>query len=603
MGGGRIHILSDEVISQIAAGEVVERPASVLKELLENAIDAGARHVEVQVAAGGRKAIVVTDDGCGMDRDDALLAIERHATSKIRSAADIERVATLGFRGEALAAIAAVSRLTLTTRPAEAIAGTRLVVAGGKILEVSEVGCPVGTSVEVRHLFFNVPARRKFLRTEATELAHVRQTFLTYALAQPGLALRLVVDGTEVWRMPAPATLEERVRLLLGEDLTESLRPVQHERAGLRVTGLAGTPHVSRADRAGQYVFVNGRPASAPILAHALREAYQGVLPSGRHAILFLFLEMDPAQVDVNVHPTKREVRFRRPGEVRDAVIEAVRSALTAPGGMRAAAPAAWGRPAGAEVGRVEITDIPPPRTFQYPRLPLAPEPSGGAAPVLPESGATAPPERGPKEPPGERPWVWCRVVGQVGGLYVVLETEDGMVLMDPHAAHERVLFERLTQEVLRGRAASQRLLVPETVRLSPTDALRVREHLAVLQEMGFGVSDFGGDTFLVDGLPACLGEVTAAAVLRNVAAELAEEGSGTDRKSRRESAAWAREQVARAACRAAVKARTRLTLGEIEQLVVDLARAAMPYTCPHGRPTLIFMGFDELDRKFGRTS
>ncbi|MBN1268957.1 MAG: DNA mismatch repair endonuclease MutL [Kiritimatiellae bacterium] len=584
-----IRLLSDAVANKIAAGEVVDRPASVVKELLENAMDAGAERVDIEIAAGGRKAIIVSDDGCGMGRDDALLSIERHATSKIRDVDDIERVSTLGFRGEALAAVAAVSRFTLTTRPADAIAGTEIVVSGGKILEVNETGCPPGTTLAVRNLFFNVPARRKFLRSEQTELSHVRQAFITYALAGPAIGLRLVVDGAEAWRLPARSTLEERLRALFDADFVKALRPVSFERAGVTVSGFVGTPHVSRADRTGQYVFVNRRPASAPVLGHALREAYQALLPGGRHAALFLFIEMDPAQVDVNVHPTKREVRFRRPGDVRDAVIEAVRGALAGTPLSQAAAARDLGVPAGPQAPILNIPDIPATRTFQYPRLPLAPsDPSQLIGPPVEPAPAAA-------QTPGDRPWTWCRVLGQVGGLYVVMETEEGVVLMDPHAAHERVLFERFMKETVAGRVRGQGLLAPETVDLPPGDALCVRENLGLLKDMGFGISEFGGDSFIVDALPTCLGDVAAASVLADVAHSLDQGGrrGGTEN--------WAQESIARAACKAAVKARTRLTLSEIEQLVVDLAGAAMPYTCPHGRPTLIFMGFDELHRKFGR--
>lgn len=589
-GPAHIRLLSDAVINKIAAGEVVDRPASVLKELLENALDAGATRITAEVVAGGRKLIAVSDDGGGMDRDDALLSIERHATSKIREVDDIEDVATLGFRGEALAAIAAVSQFTLTTRTAAAEGGTEITVAGGKIQDVRDAGCPAGTSIHVRNLFFNVPARRKFLRSEQTELSHARQTFLVYALSHPAAGLTLRVDEREVWRLAAGATLNDRLLELFGPDTVGQLRPVDFRAGELRLYGYAGIPSLSRGDRSDQYFFINGRPAGAPLLHFALSEAYHTLLPRGRYPVLYLFLELPPAQVDVNVHPAKKEVRFRNPGAVRDAVIEGLRRALGAAPGADAPAPASPWVPVSAVSPPPPVSWLPhmeqgTPPAFAYPRLPMVPA-GEGTAPARPESPAPA---------PAGGPWAWCRVLGQVGGLYVVLETPDGVVLMDPHAAHERVLFERFMKEVVGHRVNSQGLLTPETVALLPHDARRVRDQLTLLRDMGFGLAEFGADTFLVDALPVCLGNVSAAALLAEVANTLERSGArgGTER--------WAEEAIAQAACKAAVKARDRLAPEEIEELVRALAVTAMPYTCPHGRPTVIFMSFSELHRKFGR--
>lgn len=593
-----IRILPDHVANKIAAGEVVDRPASVAKELIENSLDAGAGSVTLEVVAGGRKAIIVSDDGSGMNREDALLSIERHATSKIRDADDIERVATLGFRGEALAAISSVSQFRIVTRRGEDEAGTEIVMSGGKMQDVKEIGCPPGTTTEVRQLFFNIPARRKFLRSEQTELSHLRQMFLVYALSHPDVALRLIVDGREVYRLAGKASMEDRLRELYGVGVMKHLRAVQYDRSGVRVTGYAGLPQASRGDRAEQYVFINGRPASAPLISHALAEAYHTLLPRGRYPVVYLFLEMDPELVDVNVHPAKKEVRFRRPGDVRDVVIEGLRAALAQGPGEQAGAGAGAAASAGAlpehAAPMLSIEDLPPARTFSYPRLPMVQGPDGDVQPAA--APAASPTDGTAVKPPAVKaPWSWCRVLGQVGGLYVVLETEDGLVLMDPHAAHERVLYERYMREVLKDRVTSQGLLAPETVELGPEDALRVRENLARLRHMGFGISEFGGDAFMVDALPVCMGNSSAAALLISVAQTLEQGGQrgGTER--------WAEEAIAQAACKAAVKARDRLRLDEIEGLVVELAQTEMPYTCPHGRPTIIFMSFNELHRKFGR--
>lgn len=590
---GAIHVLSDEVVNKIAAGEVVDRPASVLKEVMENALDAGATRIDVELQGGGRKAVVVSDDGSGMTRDDALLCVERHATSKIRDVDDIEHVATLGFRGEAMAAIASVSRFTLTTRPAATESGTELTITGGRILDVRDVGCPAGTTVAVRNLFFNVPARRKFLRMEQTELAHARQVFLIYALSHPHVALRLTVDDREVYRLSGGASLADRVRELFGPELVAALRPLEFEAEGVRLRGLAGLPQATRGDRTEQYIFVNGRPASAPVVNFAIGEAYQTLVPRGRHPVLFLFIEVPPDQVDVNVHPTKKEIRFRHPSQVRDALIAGLRAAVTLNReGPQAAAVQELMTSARAAPA-LSVPDLPALPAFAYPRMAPPGEAPPRAAPA--PDVADDVPEVPAARPKADAPWSWCRILGQAGGLYVVLETEDGLIVMDPHAAHERILYEKFMREVTQHRVKSQGLLVPETVDLPPERALQARRNLDLLRAMGFGVSEFGGDTFVVDALPVCLGNASARSVLAEVASSLESGGSrgGTER--------WAEERVAQAACKAAVKARDRLSVQEIEQLVLDLARAEMPYTCPHGRPTIIYMGFAELERKFGR--
>lgn len=607
-----IRILADEVVNKIAAGEVVERPASVVKELIENALDAEASHIAVDVVAGGRQSIVVSDNGVGMTPDGALLSIERHATSKIRDVHDIERISTLGFRGEALAAIAAVSRFTLTTRPHDSDEGTEITVAGGRLLDVKTVGCAPGTTVAVRNLFFNVPARRRFLRSEHTETAHSRQIFLLHALARTDVAWTLRVDELVQYELPAASTLEERIRAFFGPEFLEQLRGFEGEYDGVRVRGFAGLPQINRADRSDQYLFVNGRPASAAVIAYALQEAYGPLIPRGRHPVVFLFIDLPPQEVDVNVHPTKKEVRFRHASAVRDAIIEQIRAALNfassvAPptGKIAAMLAAAKASPA------VRVVDMPELPAFPYPKIEPAPPTSptegaraldktpsqavASAPPAAPASYSPPPCTSAVDGPRSKGPWSWCRIIGQAGGLYVILETEDGLILMDPHAAHERVLFERFMRALAEKQVDRQRLLVPEPVRLSPEQAERVREHVDLLQAMGFDVSDFGGDTFVVDALPVFLGGVSPASVLGSIAATLERGGrrGGTER--------WAEEQMARAACKAAVKARDKLTVPEIEQLVQDLAACEMPYTCPHGRPTLIFLSFEELHRKFGR--
>ncbi len=595
-GGTIIRLLPSDVANQIAAGEVVERPAAALKELIENALDAGARRLDIEVVAGGTRLISVSDDGSGMSRDDALLCVERHATSKIRTAADLERVATLGFRGEALAAISSVARCRIRTRRPEDLAGTELLISGGKLQDVRDAGCPVGTSIEVRDLFFNLPARRKFLRSVATETAHIRQVFLSYALAYPDLAMKLASDDRCVHAL-SPGTAADRLRDLFGPEMLRQLRPIACDVEGLSVSGFAGVPALHRGDAGEIYTFINRRPASAGVLHRAIREAYRTLLPSDRYPVLFLMIAMDPALVDVNVHPAKREVRFRNGALVRDVVIQALRRALAHDPGE----PPAKGRPFAAPPVPVAshqplaISDLPVAPAFQYPRMPMTPpEPP---APPPAASNGTGAPERAPTPSHSvERsPWAWCRIIGQIGGLYVLLETEEGLVVMDPHAAHERVLFERLTAAARVGPVESQGLLTPESVELSSREAMVIRRNMERLRALGFGVADFGGNAFMVDALPTCLSDARAAAVLADIARELDQAGAGADAARLKE------EAIAAAACKAAVRSRDRLSVKAIEQLVVDLASCEMPYTCPHGRPTLIFTSFRELARRFGR--
>lgn len=612
---GDIRVLPDNVANKIAAGEVVERPASAAKECIENAIDAGATQVDVDIVAGGRKLISIADNGCGMNRDNALLAVERHATSKIRDVGDIENIATLGFRGEALAAIASVSRFRLATCSAGDEAGCELLIAGGKLQDVRELGCPQGTVIEVRDLFFNVPARKKFLRAYQTELAHIRDVFMVQALAFPAVGMTLRVDGRDVHRLAGDGTIEDRLHDLFGSAYTRNLRPVEHNERGVAVRGFVSVPDANRADRNELYVFVNGRAATAPLVNYAIKEGYRALLPKGRHPSVFLFLTMAPGLVDVNVHPTKREVRFRRPSDVRDSLIAAIQGALVSgemePGGTPAYVPAQGeARRPGAHV-QLSIDNLPPTRTFRYPRIagepghPDTPSPGGPAQPAdetQPARDGTAAAEAidgSAAEAANGRasaPWSWCRVLGQVGSLYVVLETEEGLVVMDPRAAHERVLFERFLAAVAEGSIPTQALLIPETVELRPRDASRVRKNLGVFKQLGFGISEFGGDTFVVDALPACFNGAHAESILAEVAHDLEQAGT------RGAEGRWREESIAEAASRSAVNARDRLTLEETEQLVVDLAGAEMPYTSPRGRPTLIFTSLNELHRKFGRS-
>jgi DNA mismatch repair protein MutL len=667
----RIKLLSEQVANQIAAGEVVERPASVVKELVENSLDADAKKISVEIGAGGRSLIRVTDDGFGMSRDDALLCLERHATSKIQRAEDLASIATMGFRGEALPSIASVSRFTLTTREREgsSLEGTQIIIAGGKISEVKAAGSATGTSLEVRQLFYNLPARRKFLRSEETEAAHIQHYLTLAALAFPEVAFTFVKDGRNVWQLPAVKSgavtssrieaLRERFRALLGDekllpvnfsaalddndapdetDIFEtalSEKPAASEisklKCTIRVWGLIGSPGVSRATRDGQFVFVNRRPVENRGINYALIEGYHTALMKGRYPVCCLFLEIDPAAVDVNIHPAKREVKFHREFEIRKFVAQAVKETLLAfhtepekpkpfstiktqseKPATKLSAPALPNFPEKLKPSPVVESPRPAAQTplkigflstlavTTSPQLQIANPKTGisKSAPPVRSAGAFSTPTPNPSTS-AVTPLlnVPLRLIGVAGRLYVLLESDRGLVLLDQHAAHERILFEQmLTRLEQNSFAPSQKLLLPETIELPPRDAQFLREQLVVLTKLGVGLSEFGERTFLLDALPPFV----KAADPRRFVFDLVDELRAAGREVNL--ARLGEHTVAKTVCRHAVKANDPLGGAELENLVEDLRRCAMPYTCPHGRPTLIEMNYRELEKKFGRT-
>ncbi|HTA95997.1 MAG TPA: DNA mismatch repair endonuclease MutL [Verrucomicrobiae bacterium] len=664
----RIKLLSEQVANQIAAGEVVERPASVVKELVENSLDADAEKITVEIGAGGRSLIRVTDDGFGMSRDDALLCIERHATSKIQKAEDLASIATMGFRGEALPSIASVSRFTLTTREREGNSpeGTQIIIAGGKISEVKAAGSATGTNIEVRQLFFNLPARRKFLRTEETEAAHIQHYLTLAALAFPEVAFTFIKDGRNIWQLPAVKSgaatssrieaLRERFRALLGDEkllpvnfsasLEENSRHEETEisfetalpekseignrKSEIHVWGLIGSPGVSRATRDGQFVFVNRRPVENRGVNYALIEGYHTSLMKGRYPVCCLFLEIDPVAVDVNIHPAKREVKFHREFEIRKFVAQAVKETLLAFHGQESKVQS----PKSKVVEQIELRPAP---EISAPALPNFPEKLKPSPPTPPQisSAAQTPLKMGflPASPGkvetitgvtetqsaignrqsaieksstlDTRPStsatpllnVPLRLVGVVGRLYVLLESDRGLVLLDQHAAHERILFEQMLNRIESGGVApSQKLLLPETIELPPRDANFLREQLTALTRLGVGLGEFGERTFLLDALPPFVKVGDARRFVLDLVDELKAAGRAVNL------ARLGEHTIAKTVCRHAVKANDPLGGAELENLVEDLRRCAMPYTCPHGRPTLIEMNYRELEKKFGRT-
>ena len=612
---GHVHVLPLHVANKIAAGEVVERPASVVKELVENSVDAGAANIKVSIAQGGRKLVSVRDDGCGMTKEDALLSLERQATSKILDVDDIENIDTLGFRGEAIPSIASVSRFSIVTRRHDADEGTQIVVNAGELVETSTAGCPPGTLVEVRDLFCNVPARRKFLRSFATEEGRVKGIFTVHALAHPGIGFSLVVDGRELYRLAPATSLADRLLDIYGADFVESLIPLpppsDSQRNAVRVSGYIEKPNLSMPTRRDQYVFVNGRPATAPSIAYAVREAYphrQGDIKPA----LFLFIELPPNQVDVNVHPTKREVRFRDNIAVKRAITEAIEGAL----GLRttasnvAASEVTTSETTGTNrTNRTDETDetkIPLPPTHTTPQLPHSPTPTPTPyhkSPLIDPRPTLIDPKPQPvavelplaADDTGARPWKWFKFLASTASGYLLVETDAGLVTVNPHAARERIAFEKLFSRSKQGDALSQQLLIPETIHLSPVDAARITAALGDIEPMGFKIEPFGRDTFKIDAVPQLIGSLSPADVISTIARDLSEGGA---RRGER----WREELVAKSVARSFAGMSLSLDEAGATRLVEELAACRMPYVSPGGKPTMIFTSTRELDRKFAKS-
>jgi DNA mismatch repair protein MutL len=611
----RIRLLPETVASQVAAGEVVERPASVVKELIENSIDAGARKIDIVIRRGGISLVRVIDDGCGMDRDDALLSLERHATSKIRSAADLQAVATLGFRGEALPSIASVSRFRLTTREPSAVAGTEIIVNGGKIDIVRDGGEAPGTQVEVRALFYNLPARRKFLRSENTESRNIEHQIHLQAIGHPQVGFSLLRDDRMLFQLPAAATLGDRIRDLYGIELLERLVEVSGTPSKkILISGFIGQAGLSRQTRAQQLVFVNGRAIESGLLTAAIREGYHTALMKGQYPVTFLFIELDPAGVDVNVHPAKREVRFRDPTAIREAIVHSIqqtlergrvawqekfRPPLIAPAGVTGkAAPDLKLRSqvVSPEESHRELPQLGPaiagvvdagharvPETVgQAHRLPTPRVDPAGDALALQQSQRLAAQQQ-------------FQIIGVLSKLYVLMENAEGLVLVDQHAAHERILFEELRRRMEEQGVPTQKLLLPQTFEVPPRDADWIERNLSILQKMGIGIESFGPGTFKIDSLPGFLNVSDPAQFMCKVIDDLKSAGNSTSAMRLGE------EMIAKTVCRHAVKANDPLRYPEVEKLIRDLLNCDLPYCCPHGRPTMIQISLAELEKKFGR--
>lgn len=593
---GKIKILSDEVASQVAAGEVVERPASLVKELVENSLDAGATKIGVDFSHGGTRFVSVSDDGCGMDREDALLSLERHATSKIRTGLDLAEVRTMGFRGEALPSIASVSRFRLVTRVPTSEAGVEITVAGGKMENVRDVGTPPGTQIEVRDLFFNLPARRKFLRGAETEGAHILHGMEAIALANHSVAFETRKDGRPVQTWPQAKTLAVRIRDVFGAAHLARLAEIELAVGdGFQLSGFLAKPGQGRRDRLHQYVLLNGRPIVCPAVQQPLREAYADALPRGEHPLAVLVIEMDPELVDCNVHPAKREVRLRYPDKLRRAIYDAARQVIVgrrpviaAPEPVAAPLPTARAFAPVAPQRSLPL-ETPPPSVVRKlsapPETSVASVSSKSPEPMIDGPASTA--------PIADKPSPY-RILGQIGKGYLVMEGPEGLVLLDQRAARERILFENLLRTMEKGAAPCQHLLTPMVCELPAREHSWAMEHLDDVRLAGFSIEPFGATALKIDGLPSGAQEVEPSQLLHEVLSSLRTAGKLPPGRG-------LREALARSVSRIAAQARGR---GEEqrEHLVRELLRCELPYASPDGRPTMIQFSFSELERKFGRT-
>ena len=591
-----IKVLSQELASKIAAGEVIERPASVVKELVENAIDAESTHISLHIKAGGTQIISVEDNGIGMNPEDAVLAIHRHATSKISDISDLDSLQTMGFRGEALPSIGAVSQLEITTREEGSLSGTRVVVQGGDVTEVGEIGRAVGTTVTVKHLFYNTPARRKFLRSASTELRHITRTITNCALAHPEIGFLLHHNERELFHWPRAANLKGRLQDVYGLQLLKEALPLDYKGDGIVLSGWIGKPESARSSRVHQFVFVNKRPIVSQLLYHAIFEGYQPQLQKGKFPLAVIILDMDMDRVDVNVHPTKREVRFADERSVHRALVSAIRSAL----GESQAAPR-WIPPQARTDIRKEIAARFP---FNEPAIQMdlqrkshdqiidKRERELTSIPPSKEKEEGRPEEKEPPHKVGtladDKVLLW-----QLHKRYIMAQIKDGAVIIDQHAAHERVLYEMAKKSFEGQRVTGQQLLFPLTLELSFEELAIMAEALPLFQQLGFAIKLFGGNTVVIEAIPALLRSGTGEQAIKNILDDLIETGK-TDKDIR--------ERIAISfACKTAMKDGDTLSQEEMNNLIDTLFATQNPYSCPHGRPTFIRLPLNELDRKFQR--
>jgi DNA mismatch repair protein MutL len=588
-----IKVLPDNLINKIAAGEVVERPAAVVKELVENSLDADATEILIDIEKSGKRLIRVADNGSGMSQEDAALAFARHATSKIGTVADLEGIRTLGFRGEALASIAAVSQVRMVTAQRGASAGTLVEVDGGTLKPVADAASPGGTVIEVNHLFFNTPARLKFLKSDATELSHVIAAVSHQAMAHPGLRFKLTHDRKTLLDVPAASTLRERAFQLHGRELVDGLAELDRSRAPVRVHGLIGRPGTDRGDRTYQEFYVNSRFIRNASLTHAVAEAYRDLVMRDRHPVVFLFLDIDPVLVDVNVHPAKTEVRFRNQGQVHDLIRDVIRETLR---GTAAGLPVSGGAlDRTAQVQEACAGYLADQDTRGGVPVPHEPYLFGRrrseSAPSFTAPGKTV---NAPLTLPTLSPEQLAPLC-QVHDSFIIAQDAGGMALIDQHAAHERVLFEWLQDEYEAGTIPVQELLLPVQLEVGHAERELITEHLPALHRLGFHVEPFSGGTFVIKAVPALMAGGDCKRLVLDLLDELRVHGSSNRMEKMRD------EVLSVMACHPAIKVHRKLTMPEMEGLLRDLSSCRMPHSCPHGRPTMVRFSIEEIKRMFKR--
>jgi len=596
----RIRILPEQLTNKIAAGEVVERPASVVKELLENSIDARSTEIIVEIEDGGRRLIRVADNGCGMSREDLLISLERHATSKISSDADLFSLDSLGFRGEALPSIASVSRFSLASRENGSIEGSEVYAEGGRIVDVKSCGMPTGSVVTVRNLFFNTPARLKFMKSRETETGHAGEIINRLALSRPDIRFIYSVDGRTVCRLPA-GDLPARARELFGSELSRELYQLDASMADISVRGLLGTPAASRSTTSNIYTYINGRYVRDKVVQHAIMQGYRNVLERGRYPVLVLFIELSPGDVDVNVHPTKHEVRFREQSKVHAAIQSAVEEHLHA---------AAWLKGSGAVSVRSPVPPLQTPQAarvtavkeallrYAAPQQPADVKAFPAVTAALPRDAVAAetlPAAQPPITGPAGEGFSSLRIIGQFRSAYILCQDDADLLIIDQHAAHERVVFEQLRASFKDGRVDGQRLLFPETVALSPLESETVKVHAGTLQKLSFELEEFGHNTWLLTAIPLQLASQDYRQSLLDILAELSGIGASSLFAEKCD------ELLAKVACHSAVRGEWHLSVAEIDELLKRMDQTGFAANCPHGRPVIARITLREIEKMFRR--
>ncbi|MCP4650444.1 MAG: DNA mismatch repair endonuclease MutL [PVC group bacterium] len=586
----KIKILSKLLTDKIAAGEVVERPAAVVKELLENAIDAGSTAVEVIVGDSGCKLIKVIDNGGGMTRDDLEIAPQRHATSKISKAEDLESINTLGFRGEALSSIAAVSLFSITSMSSSESTGWTLEIEGGVVKGIRQTARTVGTTVEVRNLFFNTPARLKFLKSKATEMFHIIRTVTELALAHPRVSFKLIKNKEEIINLDENTSIEDRIKMLLNAKAAKHLLKIKFNIAPVKIEGFISKAGVGQATRRNQYIFVNQRPVLDKTISHAIMQGYHTLLSEKQFPVVVLFIQTPPSSIDVNVHPTKREIRFKEANVLHDVIVSVIKEALRNKGDLPRLHDGAQ---------QQKNNDYVSDNTYHVPqqKRDISPQPYAGKeldqelfSSSLQESSPAVPWQSSFKAT-AENQFGYL----QVKNTYIISQDKEGIVIIDQHAAHERILFDGLLAQFKEKRVEKQRLLLPATIHLSKAHNVLMQENCTVFKDLGFDVEEFGEQTFAVQAYPAILGKVNPEAVLESIIAEIADIDLSSDMEKR------ITQFLASAACHSAIRANEKLSPEQIKALLERLWQTDVPYTCPHGRPTIIKLKWDEIEKRFKR--